>query len=175
MLTIVEQAGKLTTTTGGGCASSGHWVGVYPDGSPGVPTANDSLASGYESDPDVVAYLKATEVGNAKAAGAVLALQGTDDAFMATFETLIGKLEAQGDDLQYVILPGQRHDYALQFGWPWAKAFLEDRLPLAEERGQNRRTYRGAAPPSREGGAAAQRERPRAKGTEGCSRTGGRR
>ena len=61
---------------------------------------------------------------------AVLALQGTDDAFMATFDTLIGKLEAQGDDLQYVILPGQRHDYALQFGWPWAKAFFEDRLPL---------------------------------------------
>ena len=34
-----------------------------------------------------------------------------------------------GRRLQYVILPGQRHDYALQFGWPWAKAFLEDRLP----------------------------------------------
>ena len=104
-------------------------MGAYPDGSPGVPTVNDTLASGWESDADVLAYLKATEVGNAKAAGAVLALQGTDDAFMATFDTLIGKLEAQGDELQYVILPGQRHDYALQFGWPWAKAFLEDRLP----------------------------------------------
>ena len=73
---------------------------------------------------------QATEVGNAKASGGVLALQGTDDEFIATFDTLIGKLEAQGDDLQYVILPGQRHDYALQFGWPWAKAFFEDRLPL---------------------------------------------
>jgi hypothetical protein len=79
---------------------------------------------------DVIQPVPGTESGgNAKAAGAVLALLGTGDAFMATFETLVGKLEAQGDDRQYVILPGQRHDYALQFGWQWANAFLEDRLP----------------------------------------------
>ena len=106
-----------------------HWVGAYPDGYPSTPTVDDTLVAGWERVPAVVDYLKATEVGNAKAAGAVLALQGTDDEFMESFSTLTGKLEAQGDDLQYVILPGQRHDYALQFGWPWAKAFLEDRLP----------------------------------------------
>ena len=109
---------------------SAHWIGAYPDGSPGVPAMSDTLAAGYDTDPDVIAYLKATEVGNAKASGGVLALQGTDDEFIATFDTLIGKLEAQGDDLQFVVMPGQRHDSALQFGWPWTKAFFEDRLPL---------------------------------------------
>jgi pimeloyl-ACP methyl ester carboxylesterase len=129
VLDVVEQAPDNYYDDWWGLCLGAHWVGEYPDGSPGVPTASDTLASGWESDPDVAAYLKATEVGNAKAAGAVLALQGTDDEFIATFDTLIAKLEAQGDDLQYVILPDQRHDYALQFGWPWAKAFLEDRLP----------------------------------------------
>jgi len=130
LLPIIDQAGELYYDDWWGLCMSGHWNGAYPDGSPGVPTEADTLAAGYASDPDVIAYLKATEVGNAKASGGVLALQGTDDEFIATFDTLIGKLEAQGDDLQYVILPGQRHDYALQFGWPWAKAFFEDRLPL---------------------------------------------
>ena len=129
VLDVVEQAPDNFYDDWWGLCLGAHWAGEHPDGSPVAPTASDTLAPGWESNADVVAYLKATEVGIAKAAGAVLALQGTDDEFIATFDTLIGKLEAQGDDLQYVILPGQRHDYALQFGWPWAKAFLEDRLP----------------------------------------------
>jgi hypothetical protein len=107
-----------------------HWVGVYPDGSPGVPALTDTLTAAWDQVPAVQTFLAATEVGDAKAAGAVLALQGTDDEFYTTFDTLITKLTNQGDDLQYIVLPGQRHDYALQFGWPWAKAFLDDRLPL---------------------------------------------
>jgi len=130
LLPIIDQAGELYFDDWWGLCMGAHWSGVYPDGSPGVPAASDTLAAGYVIDPDVVAYLKATEVGNARASGGVLVLQGTDDAFMATFDTLIAKLEEQGDDLQHVILPGQRHDYALQFGWPWAKAFFEDRLPV---------------------------------------------
>ena len=36
----------------------------------------------------------------------MLALQGNEDEFIATFDTLIGKLEALDDDQQYVILRG---------------------------------------------------------------------
>ena len=129
LMGIIDQAPDLYYDDWWGACLGPHWMGEYPDGSPGVPTLADTTAAGWESDADVVEYLKQTEVGNAKAAGAVLVLQGTDDVFMATFETLVAKLQAQGDDLQYVILQGQRHDYVLQAGWPYAKAFLEDRLP----------------------------------------------
>jgi hypothetical protein len=129
LLDIVNQAPDNHCDLWWAMTVGAHWVGVSPDGHPATPTTNDTLASGWESVAAVRSYLAATDVGNAKAAGAVLLLQGTDDVLMATVGTLIGKLEAQGDDLQHVILPGQGHDEALQFGWPWAKAFLEDRLP----------------------------------------------
>ena len=129
LMGIIDQAPDLYYDDWWGACLGPHWVGEYPAGSPGVPTLADTTAAGWESDADVIEYLKQTEVGTAKAAGAVLVLQGTDDVFMATFDTLVGKLQAQGDDLQYVILQGQRHDYVLQAGWPYAKAFLEDRLP----------------------------------------------
>ena len=129
LLDVVDQAPDNYCDQWWGMTVGAHWVGVDPGGHPATPTSADTLVSGWEAVPAVTGYLAATEVGNAKAAGAVLVLQGTDDVLMKTFGTLIAKLEAQGDDLQYVILPGQRHDDALQFGWPWAKAFLDDRLP----------------------------------------------
>lgn len=78
----------------------------------------------------VVAYLKATEVGSARASGAVMILQGSDDLFMATLDTLLGKLEAQGDDVHAVVMADRDHDAALLSGWPQAQEFFEERLPL---------------------------------------------
>ena len=49
--------------------------------------------------------------------------------FYQSFPGFVAKLTGLGDDLQAVALPGQDHDNTLPFGWPWAKAFLEDRLP----------------------------------------------
>jgi pimeloyl-ACP methyl ester carboxylesterase len=108
-----------------------HWVGAYPAGSPGVPNSTDTLTATWDQVSAVQTFLKGSEVGNAKAAGGIFVLQGSADEFFAqTLSTLVNKLTAQGDDLQYLSLPGIDHGTILQAAWPWAKAFLEDRLPL---------------------------------------------
>jgi len=99
------------------------------DGNPVAPQMGDALLADWQDGAAVQSFLEATRVDNRKASGPVLLLQGTDDDFYQTFPEFVGTLTALGDDLQVVALPGQDHDNTLPFGWPWAKAFLEDRLP----------------------------------------------
>jgi hypothetical protein len=130
VLDVVDQAPDNYYDDWWALCLSAHWVGVYPDGSPGVPSLTDTLTATWDQVPAVQTFLAGTEVGNARAAGGILVLQGTEDEFYTTFNTLINKLTYQGDDLQWDVLVGQDHGTAIQYSWPWAKAFLEDRLPL---------------------------------------------
>ena len=98
-------------------------------GNPLDPGPGEALTTTWDQSAAVQTFLTATDVESTRATGPVLILQGTDDDFYQTLDTLTDKLTALGDDLQIVTLTGQDHDGAITAGWPWAKAFLEDTLP----------------------------------------------
>ena len=107
-----------------------HWDGTYPAGAPQVPQASDIVVSGWESDPAVQRFYADAAVGQRHATGSILVLQGTKDLLYKQYPTLMAQLHAVGDDVRGRVLPGQDHDMAVTYGWPWAKAFLRAHLPV---------------------------------------------
>jgi acetyl esterase/lipase len=106
-----------------------HWNGTYPAGAPMDPQASDVVVSGWESDPAVQRFFADATVGQRHATGAILVLQGTKDLLYKQYPALMAQLRAAGDDVRGRVLPGQSHDMAVTYGWPWAKAFLRAHLP----------------------------------------------
>lgn len=126
ILPVIDQAGSDYFDDWWGLLLSMH---VDGNGNPLAPGPGEALVDGYDKSTAFQHFLKAADVESKRATGPVLVLQGDQDDFYTPLTTLTDKLTALGDDLQVVVLPGQDHDNAIVFGWPWAKAFLEDRLP----------------------------------------------
>lgn len=106
-----------------------HWDGKYPAGSPQVPQASDIAVSGWETNPAVQRFFADATVGQRHATGAILVLQGTKDLLYKQYPTLMAQLRAAGDNVRGRVLPGQSHDMAVTYGWPWARSFLRAHLP----------------------------------------------
>ena len=108
-----------------------HWDGKYPAGAPKVPQASDVVVSGWQSNPAVRRFFRDAAVGRRHASSAILVLQGTKDLLYVQYPALMAQLRAAGDNARGRVLPGQSHDMAVTYGWPWTKAFLKAHLPAS--------------------------------------------
>ena len=107
----------------------GHWTGgAYPKGSPLQPTLRQVFTKGWQKNPVVRRFFADWEVGQTKATGPILLVQGTDDVLYKSLPALRTQLSDAGDEAAYKILKGRDHDQAVVYGWASAKAFLQQHL-----------------------------------------------
>ncbi len=100
------------------------------DGVPLTPGPGDVFAAGYDKTAAWQKFISGTNTTRKVLTGPVLVLIGTEDDFYKVLPTFENKQLAMGAELTALALAGQDHDSALDFGWPWAKAFFEDKLPV---------------------------------------------
>jgi dienelactone hydrolase len=100
------------------------------NGIPAAPQPGDVLLTDWDQSPAAQKFLAGAAVGTAPAQGTLLLIQA-DDMGLPFFFPMLNKLQGQGDDVRYVILPpGTIHDDAITVGWPDARAFLQEKLPV---------------------------------------------
>ena len=100
------------------------------NGIPATPQPGDVLLTGWDESAAAQKFLAGAAVGTAPAQGVLLLIQA-DDMGLPFFFPMVNRLQGQGDDVRCVILPqGTIHDDAITVGWPDAKAFLVERLPI---------------------------------------------
>jgi len=106
-----------------------HWAGgVFPKGYPLQPTLRQVFTKGWQKNPVVRRFFADWEVGQTKATGPILVVQGTSDVLYKSLPLLRTQLSGAGDQTTYTILKGRDHDQAVVYGWPSAKAFLQQNL-----------------------------------------------